>query len=75
MVCFRICFLNEHVGHAQPTIAIHNFNYIRNPRDYLSLSLVIQESEIPTLREELAGPAKLGLAPKVLQNNLSSTGF
>ena len=36
---FRICFRNDHVGHAQATTAGHAYEINENPGDFLSLSL------------------------------------
>ena len=42
-VFFRICFCNDHVGHAQATITGHTYeDHHQNPRDFLSLSRGLQ---------------------------------
>ena len=38
-IFFRICFRNDHVGHAQATTAGHACEINLNPGDFLSLSL------------------------------------
>ena len=38
-IFFRICFRNDHVGHAQATTAGHTYEIDSNPGNYLSLSL------------------------------------
>ena len=38
-IFFRICFHNDHVGHAQATTAGHAYKIHQNPGDFLSLSL------------------------------------
>ena len=37
-IFFRICFHNEHVGHAEATAAGETYETNQNPRDFLSFS-------------------------------------